>query len=132
MATDNKQKVLIRSMSYDEVKNYLCTSDLNGKIIPKNENTWHQKNTKLSPGGGQYFGSDFFAAILLNLNKTNNLSFYVERETTTTGKYFSFIYAHKKQTILDSGYSFYSFPNQMYSHSLSGMPVFRPLIEYKE
>ena len=42
MATDNKQKVLIRSMSVEEIENYLCTSDLNGKITPKNEDTWHQ------------------------------------------------------------------------------------------
>ena len=39
MATDNKQKVLIRSMSYDELENYLVNSDLNSKIIPKNEDT---------------------------------------------------------------------------------------------
>ena len=42
MATDNKQKVLIRSMSVEEIENYMVNSDLNGKITPKNEDTWHQ------------------------------------------------------------------------------------------
>lgn len=131
MATDNKQKVLIRSMSVEEIEKYLCNSDLNGKIIPKNEDTWHQSFKIMGPGGGQHFGYDFLATILTNLTKNDNANFYIGRETSTK-KYFTSHFYIKSNTILSDNAAFYGFPNMMYSHTLYGLPVFRPLIEYKE
>ena len=131
MATDNKQKVLIRSMSVEEIENYLCTSDLNGKITPKNEDTWHQSFEIMPPGGVQYFGYDFLATILTNLTKNDNSNFYIGRKATTN-QYFTSHFYKKYNTILSDNVGFYGFPDQMYSHTLYGLPVFRPLIEYKE
>lgn len=131
MATDNKQKVLIRSMSVEEIENYMVNSDLNGKITPKNEDTWHQSFAIMPPGASNYFGRDFLATILTNLTKNDNSNFYIGRKTTTNN-YFTSHFYKKYNTILSDNTSFYGFPNMMYSHILYGLPVFRPLIEYKE
>ena len=131
MATDNKQKVLIRSMSVEEIENYMVNSDLNGKITPKNEDTWHQSFKIMPPGGGQHFGEDFLATILTNLTKNDNSNFYIGRKTTTE-KYFTSHFYRKSNTILPDNTSFYGFPDMMYPNTLYVLPVFRPLNEYKE
>ena len=72
MATDNKQKVLIRSMSTEELENYLCNSDLNGKIIPKNEDTWHQNYEFVNY-------STITSSTLSNESKTNLYNIFFNR-----------------------------------------------------
>lgn len=116
MATDNKQKVLIRSMSYDELMDYLCNSDLNGKIIPKNENTWHQ-NYDGSPYNDKYFSS-----IIQNTSKLTNYFIFLNRYIWgDTLKYVSIVRSTD------------SFWNVTWGGTnIYATPVFRPLIEYKE
>ena len=75
MATDNKQKVLIRSMSYDELMNYLCTSDLNSKIISKNEDTWHQNYDGASYNPSRDYR--YFTSIIQNTSKPVKLLSYI-------------------------------------------------------
>lgn len=116
MATDNKQKVLIRSMSYDELMDYLVNSDLNGKIIPKNEDTWHQNY-----GGITYINSHYIASIIQNNSKSAN--------------YFLFLNRYIQQRVLDN-IEINKKNDFLYllwgGTEIKSTPVFRPLIEYKE
>ena len=120
MATDNKQKVLIRSMSVEEIEKYLVNSDLNGKITPKNEDTWHQNYNGVSRRNKG-------ACILSNITNTNENKIFINRAlqitsnenfTNYTSKYFT------KSSICYISISAY------YSSDLT--TCFRPLIEYKE
>lgn len=117
MATDNKQKVLIRSMSYNELENYLVNSDLNGKIIPKNEDTWHQNYA--------YVTSTYnVSSIIQNNSKLSNYLLFLNRELETKGHY----------EILQVMRN-YDFKIELYTYGgyyIQFIPVFRPLIEYKE
>lgn len=118
MATDNKQKVLIRSMSYNELENYLCTNDLNGKITPKNEDTWHQNYDSLSENLYRYV-----ASIIQNTSKLTDYFIFVNRYIwEDTVKY---------KEINRSTNNFVNFLWDTGVH-IQGTPVFRPLIEYKE
>lgn len=117
MATDNKQKVLIRSMSYDELENYLCNNDLNGKIIPKNEDTWHQNYGEIT----------YTAGCILTNNTTNNkkkifLKRYVNTISGSTSNYHDSI---------KTNICYYGIPGHAVSEKFIET-CFRPLIEYKE
>ena len=119
MATDNKQKVLIRSMSTEELENYLCNSDLNGKIIPKNEDTWHQNYDSWVSQDYIYFSS-----IIQNTSKLTNYFIFVNRYIWST------IIKYK-----DINRSTDSFWNSVWNDTgvrPISTQVFRPLIEYKE
>ena len=83
MATDNKQKVLIRSMSYNELMDYLCTSDLNGKITPKNEDTWHQNYANVN-------GDSNASSIIQNNSKLSKYLLFLNRKIQEN--YNNFIY----------------------------------------
>lgn len=126
MATDNKQKVLIRSMSIEEIENYLCNNDLNGKIIPKNEDTWHQDFSDINLS--QTYSYIYIATILTNITANNYMKFFINRHFGGgSGKQIYTKNATKNEnlyTILsgNNGWVFY----------YEALSVFRPLIEYKE
>lgn len=114
MATDNKQKVLIRSMSVEELMDYLCTSDLNGKITPKNEDTWHQKYDSLSQSFG-YYWKIYAGIILTNESKTNkNKLFHIKANN-------NFMLFNKTDDLVT-----------VETGTIRTISLFRPLIEYKE
>lgn len=118
MATDNKQKVLIRSMSYDELMNYLCNSDLNGKIIPKNKDTWHQNYDTII----QYSVNRYLVALIIqNQSKLSNYSLFCNRFFQGWSEINKIVNINKTNNFA-TGFFQYS----------SCTPVFRPLIEYKE
>lgn len=123
MATDNKQKVLIRSMSYDELMNYLCTSDLNGKIIPKNEDTWHQNYADVT---ATYNTS----SIIQNNSTLSNYLLFLNRKLqggNGTSNYHNYEILQVMRSN-DFMIKFYSYGR----YNIYLIPVFRPLIEYKE
>lgn len=117
MATDNKQKVLIRSMSIEEIEKYMINSDLNGKITPKNEDTWHQNYD-----GIRMYGSGYIASIIQNTSILANYFIFLNR------------YVHgdtlKYRSINRSTDNFWN--NLWGGVNAYATPVFRPLIEYKE
>lgn len=117
MATDNKQKVLIRSMSVEELMDYLCTSDLNGKITPKNEDTWHQNYDHTT---SHYH----VGAILSNKSKGNLYVVFFNRS-----KYNNYILTDLKEI---RNYINFSQSNPGGSGEIYVRNYFRPLIEYKE
>lgn len=117
MTTDNKQKVLIRSMSIEELMDYLCTSDLNGKIIPKNEDTWHQNYDHTS--SNQHVG-----AILSNKSRGNLYVVFFNRS-----KYLNDILTDLKEI---REYRNFSSTNPGGYGNIYVRNYFRPLIEYKE
>lgn len=118
MTTDNKQKVLIRSMSYNELENYLVNSDLNGKIIPKNVNTWHQNYGTIV----QYSVNHYIVALIIqNHSKLSNYSLFLNRAFQGDSKITKTININKTNNFATG---FYQYSNCT--------PVFRPLIEYKE
>ena len=126
MATDNKQKVLIRSMSTEEIEKYMINSDLNGKITPKNEDTWHQdfSNIKLS----QTYSYIYIATILTNITANNYMKFFINRHFGGgSGKQ---IYT-KNVTKNANLYTILS-GNDGWVFYYEALSVFRPLIEYKE
>lgn len=130
MATDNKQKVLIRSMSVEEIEKYMVNGDLNGKITPKNEDTWHQ-NYDFESFDGYYNSNNFIGSILSNLSKKDRLNFYVGRTSNYLGELANF-YVTKSDKICDtSTYIIHHFSYHT-SKYIWGAPLFRPLIEYKE
>lgn len=115
MATDNKQKVLIRSMSYNELENYLVNSDLNGKIIPKNEDTWHQNYADAPNSGNNY------ACIVTNGTNLNKFVVFINR----------YMYTAVINSMLSTKNNIMYNPVSIgYGYSLPF--CFRPLIEYKE
>lgn len=118
MATDNKQKVLIRSMSVEELENYLVNSDLNGKITPKNEDTWHQNyddnHTNIQP---LVFGS-----ILANNSKSITFADFSNR----------IIWLSKFLKSINFDKSKINYYASLYSTNIYAVHYFRPLIEYKE
>ena len=120
MATDNKQKVLIRSMSTEELENYLYNSDLNRKITPKNEDTWHQNYSPIR-------SRNFAAVILSNITNTNNNKIFFKREVRTPAQEYGPYIDNQNNT--KSNIIYFTIPGyyQVY-------PViwYRPLIEYKE
>lgn len=114
MATDNKQKVLIRSMSAEELENYLVNSDLNGKITPTNENTWHQKYNSLTHSFG-YYWTIYAGIILTNESKTNkNKLFHIKANN-------NFMLFNKTDELVT-----------VETGTIRTISLFRPLIEYKE
>lgn len=121
MATDNKQKVLIRSMSYDELMDYLCTSDLNGKINPKNEDTWHQNYANV-------VATYNTSSIIQNNSTLSNYLLFLNRKLQgSEGNY----YNYEILKVMRSN----DFMIEHYSYGvyyIRFIPVFRPLIEYKE
>lgn len=119
MATDNKQKVLIRSMSVEELMDYLCTSDLNGKITPKNEDTWHQNYDQTT-------GYHHVGAILSNKSIGNLYVVFFNRS-----KYNNNILTDLKEI---RNYTNYSQSNSSGDGKIYVRirNYFRPLIEYKE
>ena len=122
MATDNKQKVLIRSMNYDELENYLVNSDLNGKITPKNEDTWHQNYLDIVANWS-------ISSIIQNNSKLSKNFLFLNRklQDRSNGDYTY----HKIIDVMRT-YDF-SIPFNSYSnYYINFVPVFRPLIEYKE
>lgn len=131
MATDNKQKVLIRSMSVEEVENYLVNSDLNGKITPKNEDTWHQDFSDLTINNTTY-SYIYIATILTNISKNNTQCFYINRllrRNFVKNKFFNKIISSNH----DNFYPIYQGNNDYDRvYYFEALPVFRPLIEYKE
>lgn len=130
MATDNKQKVLIRSMSVEEIEKYMVNGDLNGKITPKNEDTWHQ-NYDFESFDGSYEFNNFIGSILSNLSKKDRLNLYVGRTSDYLGKLANF-YVTKSDKICDtSRYIIHHF-TYYDSRYIWAVPLFRPLIEYKE
>lgn len=118
MATDNKQKVLIRSMSYDELENYLVNSDLNSKIIPKNEDTWHQNYDAIGYKAG---------CILTNNTNNNNKKIFLKRYVNTINSSYTSNYHDSIKTNI----CYYGIPGQAVSEKFIET-CFRPLIEYKE
>lgn len=126
MATDNKQKVLIRSMSVEEIENYLINSDLNGKIIPKNEDTWHQDFSDIHLS--QTYSYIYIATILTNITANNYMKFFINRHFGRGSGIQIYTKNYTKNanlyTILsgNDGWIFY----------YEALSVFRPLIEYKE
>lgn len=120
MATDNKQKVLIRSMSTEEIEKYMINSDLNGKIIPKNEDTWHQNYNTVSERNN-------CACILSNNTTINKNKIFINRGIIVSSNWdpsnFTSDYFTKSFTL-------YVRIQAYYSSDL--MNCFRPLIEYKE
>ena len=128
MATDNKQKVLIRSMSVEEIEKYLVNSDLNGKIIPKNEDTWHQDFSDLTVSDSSSY--IYIATILTNISKNNTQCFYINRllrRKFVKNKFFNKIISSNH----DNFYPIYYY-NDWEHYYFEALPVFRPLIEYKE
>lgn len=124
MATDNKQKVLIRSMSYDELMDYLCTSDLNGKITPKNEDTWHQDFSDIILRNSLYV---YIATILTNITANNYMNFFINRNFIGNTKIYTRNSPRNEETYqILSGYI------SGIQHYHEALSVFRPLIEYKE
>ena len=128
MATDNKQKVLIRSMSVEEIEKYLVNSDLNGKIIPKNEDTWHQDFSDLTLNST--YSYIYIATILTNISKNNTQCFYINRlliREFVKNKFFNKIISsnHDNFYLIYEGYD-------GWVYYFEALPVFRPLIEYKE
>lgn len=116
MVTDNKQKVLIRSMSTEEIEKYMINSDLNGKIIPKNEDTWHQNYNHVS-------SHEITSSTLTNESKTNLYNIFFNRT-----KYIPFY-----KNILDTkSDKFHNVSNPGGSGLIYIIICFRPLIEYKE
>lgn len=121
MATDNKQKVLIRSMSTEELENYLCNSDINGKIIPKNEDTWHQNYANV-------VATYNTSSIIQNNSKLSKYLLFLNRKLQgNQGDYYNY---ENLQVMRSNDFKieFYSYGGY-YIHFI---PVFRPLIEYKE
>ena len=109
-------------MSYDELENYLCNSDLNGKIIPKNEDTWNQNYDSIS-------GGNDCSSILSNETKINQFKIFINRKISLTS------YGHENYVY----YSNYLFTksNKIYFdllgyYTTTIINCFRPLIEYKE
>ena len=123
MATDNKQKVLIRSMSYNELMDYLCTNDLNGKIIPKNEDTWHQNYADVT-------ATQNTSSIIQNNSKLSKYLLFLNRKLQGGNGSSNYSNYEIFQVIRNDDFmiSFYSYGGY-YIHFI---PVFRPLIEYKE
>lgn len=123
MATDNKQKVLIRSMSYDELMDYLVNSDLNGKIIPKNEDTWHQNY-------GDIVANWSISSIIQNNSKLSEYLLFLNRKLEILSSGNNFIYHKFKEVVRINDFSI---PFHSYGpYYIKFVPVFRPLIEYKE
>lgn len=124
MATDNKQKVLIRSMSVEELENYLCNSDLNGKIIPKNEDTWHQdfSDIKLS----QTYSYIYITTILTNITVNNYMNFFINRKFRGNKQILTKNFTRNADLypILQG--------NDGGIYCYEALSAFRPLIEYKE
>ena len=116
MATDNKQKVLIRSMSVEEIENYMVNSDINGKITPKNEDTWHHSYNNFDYS--QYRNRGF---ILSNESSQNKNEIFVNKINNYDSNKIS-ILGNKLQTFVYDDFALY--PNIVM--------LFRPLIEYKE
>lgn len=116
MATDNKQKVLIRSMSVEEIENYMVNSDLNGKITPQNEDTWHHNYNNFE--NSQYHSRGF---ILSNESSQNKNEIFLNKINNEAGNLLSITY-RKLETYVFDDLSYY--PNII--------TLFRPLIEYKE
>ena len=114
MATDNKQKVLIRSMSVEELENYMVNSDRNGKITPQNEDTWHHSYNNFQ--NSQYYDRGF---ILSNESSQNEI--FVNKINNDDSNRIS-ILGNKLQTFVYDNFPYY--PNII--------TLFRPLIEYKE
>lgn len=120
MATDNKQKVLIRSMSYDELMNYLCNSDLNGKITPKNEDTWHQNYADVT-------ASTSSSSIIQNNSILSKYLLFLNRKLEE--------YGHNGHHEIFQVMRSDNFKIEIFSYGpyyIYLIPVFRPLIEYKE
>ena len=130
MATDNKQKVLIRSMSVEEIEKYLVNSDLNGKIIPKNEDTWHQDFSDLTISSS--LSCIYIATIVTNISKNNTQCFYINRlliRKFVKNNFFNKIISSNH----DNFYPIYEgYYNSWEYYYFEALPVFRPLIEYKE
>lgn len=124
MATDNKQKVLIRSMSYDELMDYLCTSDLNGKITPKNEDTWHQNYADVTVSLNA-------SSIIQNNSKLSKYLLFLNRKIQENHNYI--IHNEIFQVMRNDNFMIllYTFGDYGNYHTYS-ISVFRPLIEYKE
>lgn len=126
MATDNKQKVLIRSMSTEEIEKYLINSDLNGKIIPKNKDTWHQDFSDINLSST--YSYIYIATILTNITANNYMKFFINRHFGGGGGTQIYTKNFTKNTNLytilsgNDGWIFY----------YEALSVFRPLIEYKE
>lgn len=124
MATDNKQKVLIRSMSVEEIENYLCTSDLNGKITPKNEDTWHQNY-------GDVTATLSASSIIQNNSTLSKYLLFLNRKMQYNNGYMlDYFYFENFQVMRSNDFMtlFYSYSDRY----IYLIPVFRPLIEYKE
>lgn len=122
MATDNKQKVLIRSMSTEELENYLCNSDLNGKIIPKNEDTWHQNYSDIIANWS-------ISSIIQNNSKLSEYLLFLNRKLEVhSGSNYNYYKFKQVVRINDFSIPFYSYGG----YYIKFVPVFRPLIEYKE
>lgn len=115
MATDNKQKVLIRSMSTEELENYMVNSDLNGKITPQNKDTWHHSYNNFQ--NSQYHNRGF---ILSNESSQNKNEIFVNKINDHDRKIS--LLGNKLETFVYNDFGWY--PNIVM--------LFRPLIEYKE
>lgn len=124
MATDNKQKVLIRSMSVEELENYLVNSDLNGKITPQNEDTWHQDFSDINLS--QNYSYIYIATILTNITVNNYMNFFINRKFRSNKQILTKIITRNADLypILQGN------DGWVYYHE--ALSVFRPLIEYKE
>lgn len=126
MATDNKQKVLIRSMSVEELMDYLCTSDLNGKITPKNEDTWHQNYDSVNIA----FYEDHTHAVI-STNKTH-LDYYEVFTNRITGTYTTIKgNINRSADLIDKTFGHVVIIGG-YDSKFKVVTTFRPLIEYKE
>lgn len=126
MATDNKQKVLIRSMSTEELENYLCNSDINGKIIPKNEDTWHQNYDRVNI---QYYEEHTHATISTNKNHLDNYEVFTNR--IIGGDTIIKANINRSSELIDKTFEHVVITGG-YSSKFKSVTTFRPLIEYKE
>lgn len=127
MATDNKQKVLIRSMSVEELENYLVNSDLNGKITPKNEDTWHQNYDSVNI---QYYEEHTHATISTNKTHLDHYEVFTNRKigsNTTTIK----VNINRLADLIDKTFEHVTISGG-YTSKFKAVTTFRPLIEYKE
>lgn len=128
MVTDNKQKVLIRSMSVEELENYLVNSDLNGKITPKNEDTWHQN---YDPVNIQYYEEHTHATISTNKTHLDYYEVFTNRKIGVGDNTTIKANILRSADLIDKTFEHVVITGG-YSSKFKVVTTFRPLIEYKE
>lgn len=61
-----RERVLFRTISFDEFTNYIVNSNLNGAVTKQNRSTWNTKDEKQSTGGGRIYSDTVYSTISEN------------------------------------------------------------------